>query len=325
LSLQDTRARLRTDFPFYARAALKVLDRGRLASFELRPAQAKLWDEIERQRVEGRPMGAVILKARKLGCSTMAQGMLLQRATLLPYHAAATIAHNTGTAGKLMEIAELMYANLPEIEDAELTLKPPIANRRRQKEIRFGEPDSFGVGGARAFGAQQSSMTVDTAKEFEAGRGFTLQSIHGSEVAYWPDLKRKLNSMQNAVDHTDPNTLTLYESTANGHNEFKDLCERAQSGAFELPLVFLSWFDDPRYRRKLTKSEARTFVVGDHAHGDEEPELTVRYKLDAEQLNWRRWAIENLCQGDVGSSTRSTRASRSRRSSRLVRPCSPAS
>jgi hypothetical protein len=124
--------------------------------------------------------------------------------------------------------------------------------------------------------------------------------MHGSEVAYWPDLKRKLNSMQNAVDHTDPNTLTLYESTANGHNEFKTLCERAQSGAFELPLVFLAWFDDPRYRRKLTQSQARAFVIGEHSHGEEEPELSVRYGLDAEQLNWRRWAIDNLCQGDVG-------------------------
>jgi hypothetical protein len=67
-----------------------------LISFVLRPAQLRLWTLIEGQRARGEPMGAVILKARKLGFSTMAQGLLLQRATLLPYHAAATIAHDTG-------------------------------------------------------------------------------------------------------------------------------------------------------------------------------------------------------------------------------------
>jgi hypothetical protein len=267
-----------------------------LISFVLRPAQLRLWTLIEGQRARGEPMGAVILKARKLGFSTMAQGMLLQRATLQPYHAAATIAHDTSTAGKLMEIAELMYQNLPDLSDPELTLKPQIANRRRQKEIRFGEPDDFRTGG-RSYGAGQSSMTVDTAKEFEAARGFTLHSVHGSEVAFWPDLKRKLTSVQNAVDHTDPNTLALYESTANGHNEFKALCERAQSGDFELPLLFSAWFDDPRYRRPLTRGER--FEIGVHPFGEEEPELHVRYALDDEQLNWRRWAIGNLCQGDV--------------------------
>jgi hypothetical protein len=299
VTLEQTRARLRTDFPFYARAALRVLDRGKLVPFTLRPAQLRLNATIEAQKRAGRVQGAVILKARKLGCSTMAQGMLLQRCTLTPYHAAATVAHDNDTAGRLMEIAELMYANLPDVDDPELTLKPLIANRRRLKEIRFGEPDDFLVHGARTYGAGQSSMTVGTAKEFEALRGSTLQSFHGSEVAYWADLKRKLTTVQNAVDHTDPQTLMLYESTANGHNEFKELCERAQAGEFELPLVFLAWFDDPRYRRKLTIPEARRFEIGEHTHGEEEPELHVRYDLDPEQLNWRRWAIENLCHGDV--------------------------
>jgi hypothetical protein len=143
MSLGETRARLRSDFPFYARAALKVVDRGRLVPFALRPAQLKLWTVLAGQRDRGEPMRAVVLKARKLGISTMAQGLLIQRTTLMPLHHANVIAHNSQTAGAIMEMAELMYANLPEIEDPELVLKPQIANRRRLKEMRFGEPDSF--------------------------------------------------------------------------------------------------------------------------------------------------------------------------------------
>jgi hypothetical protein len=268
--------------------------------FVLRPPQLKLWHVLEAQRARGEPMGAVVLKARKTGISTMAQGLLIWRTTLIRLHHANVIAHNSQTAGAIMEIAELMYSNLPEIEDPELMLKPPIANRRRLKELRFGEPDGFsGRNPRRTLGADHSSYVVDTAKEFEGARGLTLQSVHGSEVAFWADLKRKLISLDNAIDFTDPNTLVIYEGTANGFNEFKDLCDRAQAGEMQFPLVFIAWFDDPRYRRRLTAREAAEFVVGEHACGEEEPELVVRYGLDVEQLAWRRWAIENLCQSDI--------------------------
>jgi hypothetical protein len=300
MSLGETRARLRSDFPFYARAALKIRDRGRLVPFALRPAQVKLWTVLAGQRDRGEPMGAVVLKARKLGISTMAQGLMIQRTTLMPLHHANVIAHDMRTAGAIMEMAELMYANLPEIEDEELTLKPQIANRRRLKEMRFGQPDSFaGTHARRGFGADHSSYQVDTAKEFEGARGLTLQSLHGSEVAFWPDLKRKLTTLDNAVDHTDPTTLTVYESTANGYNEFKELCDRSQAGESQFPLVFFAWFDDPRYTRPLSAKAAAEFQIADHAFGEEEPELVVRYGLTPEQLHWRRWAIENLCQADI--------------------------
>jgi hypothetical protein len=111
VDLDRLRARLREDFPFYARAVLKVNDRGKLVPFLLRPAQHDLWAILAKQRREGRPMGAVILKARKLGFSTFAQGLLLQRTTLLPLHSSAVIAHNAQTAGVIMQMAELMYAN----------------------------------------------------------------------------------------------------------------------------------------------------------------------------------------------------------------------
>jgi hypothetical protein len=300
VTLERTRQRLRDDFPFYAHACLHVRDRGKLVPFELRPAQLKLWAVLKAQRDQGLPMCALVLKARKLGISTMSQGLLLQRTTLQPLHHANVIAHNAQTAGAIMEIAELMYANLPEVEDPELEIKPPIANRRRLKELRFGEPDQFaGMVAGKTFGANQSSYVVDTAKEFEGARGLTLQSVHGSEVAFWADLKRKLTTLSSAIDFTDPNTLAIYESTANGHNEFKAMCDRAMAGEGEFPLVFFAWFDDPRYRRPMTARAADRFQVAEHVYGEEEPELIEQYGLDVEQLSWRRWAIENLCQGDV--------------------------
>jgi hypothetical protein len=279
---------------------LKVANHGKLVPFVLRPAQHELWALLKAQRDQGLPMRAIILKARKLGFSTFAQGLLLQRTTLHPLHTAIVVAHNSPTAGAIVQVAETMYANLPEVDDALIDLKPPIANRRRMKEIRFGTPDRFaGIDAQRTIASGHSSLIVDTAREFEAGRGFTFQSVHGSEVGFWPDLKRKLNALANAVDTTDPDTLILLESTANGHNEFKILCDMAQAGEGDYPLFFAGWHEDPRYRRALTARDAARFVIGEHTYGEDEPELCERYSLDPEQLNWRRWAIEHLCQSDV--------------------------
>jgi hypothetical protein len=297
VNLDALRARLREDFPFYARAVLKVNDRGKLVPFVLRPAQHDLWAILARQRANGQPMGAVILKARKLGFSTFAQGLLLQRTTLLPLHSSAVIAHNAQTAGVIMQMAELMYANLPDdADDDELEIKPQIANRRRHKEIVFGNPDRFaGATADLKFGSNRRTLMVDTAREFEGGRGNTLRSVHGSEVAFWPDLKRKLTALRSAVDFTDPDSLVLLESTANGHNEFKLLCDQAINGEGDYPLFFAGWHADLRYRRAMTARDAAAFEVRD----DDEAALVKRFALDPEQLNWRRWAIESLCQGDV--------------------------
>lgn len=295
----ELREALRSDFPFYARAVLKVLDKGRLVPFELRPAQQRLWTTLSDQRAKGRPMRAIILKARKLGFSTFAQGLLLQRTTLKGLHRSIIVAHNVTTAGTIAEMAELMYAHLPDVSDPELTIKPPIANRRRLKEIRFGAPDRFTRFNERELGAGHSSLLIDTAREFEAGRGHTFQSVHGSEVAFYPDLKRKLTALLNAVPSDDPDTLVMLESTANGHNHFKELWDAASEGANDFAPFFAAWHEDPRYTRGFVGQQRKSFVVGDGPWGEDEAELQEIYSLTSEQLNWRRWAIENLCQSDL--------------------------
>jgi hypothetical protein len=299
VSLDVVRRRLREDYPFYARSVLKVPDKGRMTPFVFRPAQHDLWQLLKGQRDRGEPMRAIILKARKLGFTTFAQGLLMQRTTLRALHHSLLVAHRADTAAAILAVSEQMYAHLPDIEDPEIQIKPQIAARRRLKEIRFGTPDRFHRGENRRFGADHCSLTVDTAKEFEGARGLVLQSVHGSEVAFYPDLKRKLTALINAVDFTDPDTLILLESTANGYNEFKTLCDMAMSGEGDFPMFFAAWHADPRYSRKLTARQRDRFTLGGHAYGEDEEELTAAYGLSIEQLNWRRWAIEHLCQSDL--------------------------
>src|SRR5690606_32730054 len=125
------------------------------------------------------------------------------------------VAQDNDTAGALFEIGERIWANLP--PDEALALKPARANFRRGKEIMFAEPSRArrdqGIVGL------DSSLTVDTAKEVEAGRGWTYTDMHLSEVAFYGDV-RKITSLLNAVPD-EPGTMIVLESTANGNNHFK--------------------------------------------------------------------------------------------------------
>lgn len=296
--VQDVARRLREDFGFYAPTCLKIVaTSGKLVAFEPKPAQLRLEAVAARQEAEGRPVRIIVPKARKEGVSTWAVGRTVQRVTQRENHNAVCVAQDGSTASELLGMATLMHANLPDSE--QFAVKPPIANRRRHKELAFGNP----ARNTQASGDMglNSRLTVDTAKEFEAGRGFTYHSVHASEPAFWDDTKRKLTSLLNAVPD-DPGTMVILESTSNGHNHWRTLCYQAQDGENDFELVFLAWFEEPQYVRPfISDTERREFEerVGSGPYGAEEHDLIEIHGCSLEQLNWRRWKIANSCQGDL--------------------------
>jgi hypothetical protein len=287
-----------TDTPFFAENCLRIVDkRGRRVALVPNEPQLRFDATLEEQRAEGRPMRAIVLKARQLGISTWTQAKIIQRVTQNSDHHALTVAQDKTTAGQLIGIAELMYANLP--ADDELAIKPPLRNQRRQKEMLFGEPSVT----ARMEGrlGLNSSMKVDTAQELEAGRGFTYRSIHLSEVAFWVDIRRKMTALLNTVPD-EPETLIVIESTANGHNEFKEWWDRAEAGESDYTPFFAAWHEDSTYTRPFSdQGEREAFIetIGEGPYGEDEPRLQTDYGCSPEQLHWRRWCIANRCDGDL--------------------------
>ena len=58
---------------------LKIRDKkARLIDFKLNAAQMKLYGAIARQYRKGRPIRAIILKARQMGFSTLTEGMIFK-------------------------------------------------------------------------------------------------------------------------------------------------------------------------------------------------------------------------------------------------------
>lgn len=292
--IEAFKERLRTDTPLWGREVGKILDKDRrIVPYECNPGQLAFDAKVEAQRLAGRPMRAVVLKARQIGFSTHIQGKLIQRATMTPDYHTAVVAHDKETGGKLYRIGQRFYSKLPE------EIKPGIAAYRKGSFLHFGDKgDSWMEGEIWP----DSSYYVDTANETEAGRGGTYAAIHGSEVAFWADFVTKLTALQSAVPD-NPETMLFLESTANGHNDFKDFWDDAAAGKNEYLAFFWAWHQEPSYTLPFSNDwEREAFVIGDGNEGpiaEDEEDLIDRFGLSLEQLNWRRSTIRNKTLGRV--------------------------
>lgn len=294
-AVEVAKERLAWDTPLFAEECAWIVDkRGQLVRLVPKPAQLKLDAALEAQRAAGLPMRCLIGKCRQWGGSTWVDTKMVQRTTQRANHRSLIVAQDGGTAENLFRMVHTMYSHLPEEE----WLKPPIANQRRGRLLYFSNPSRM----SRAQGDMglNSFILAEPAGEFEAGRGHTFHSLHGSECAFWPDLKRKLTSLLQTVPD-EPETMVVLESTANGFNHWKTLWDQAEAGENDFVTVFVAWWEEAGYTRPFIDDEEREAFaseVGSGDYGDEEPGL-IAMGLSLEQLNWRRWAIVNKCQGDL--------------------------
>lgn len=317
-ALEEARRRFREDYTFYPERCLKIVTKGGdLVAFRLKRPQERLARGLMAQREAGAPQRAIILKSRQVGFSTLAQGLMIQRATQTPNHHALIVAQDTKTVGSIFRMGRRMWRHLP------ADVKPPLVgdrNGRGEAFMHFGEPSrmlrSQGLAGL------DSLIEVGSAREVDAGRGITPHSLHLSEVAFWRSSEKML-ALKNAVPEV-PGSLILEESTANGHNWFREDWHAAVAGESGYLAIFTPWFEEDEYRIRFPDAQAlESFAasVGHGKYGEDEPELMrliperireweaewgdepltdeqLRVRV-LEHLAWRRRTIAARCEGDV--------------------------
>jgi hypothetical protein len=315
--LEAVRRRLRDDYVFYPERALWIVDKqGTRRRFMLKRPQRRLNRALMAQRDAGMPQRAVALKARQVGVSTDVQGLTVQRATQHENHLAMVLAQDRQTAGALFKIGDYMWANLP------ADIKPPRsqnADTQDRKYSVFGEP-SMALRRQGLMGLN-SRIEIATPKGLSA-RGRTPRTLHISEYAFWTVDEALIGILNGVPD--DPGTLVVIESTAKGHNHFKDDWDLAVSGESGYYPFFSPWFEEEEYRRPMNDADAATLERGLGRHprwGADEPQLadTIREEYVKwagednepapdeawlerrvlEHLAWRRWAIPAKCRGSV--------------------------
>ena len=239
---------------YLARHLLRVRDRsGGLSALRANPAQAA----FERGRGAGAGTGNIVLKARQMGMTTWIAGRFFLKTITARGVLTVQVAHTHEAAEGLFGMVERMWQNLPAAW-REGPLRRTRANR-----------------GQMVFGELEGEFRVMSAGEQNAGRGWTIQNLHASEVARWPgDAAATLAGLRAALV---PGGELALESTPNGaHGAF--YAEWMRAGESGLERHFFPWWLEPGYRAtaaagKLT--EAEEALVREHG-------------LDRAQIGFRR-------------------------------------
>jgi Terminase RNaseH-like domain len=257
--------RLKDDFPFYAPRALRIRTKaGRIEPFRLNSAQQVLHDAIERQRGEAGRVRVLCLKGRQQGVSTYVQGRFFWRVTHGRGLRAFILTHQDSATNNLFGMAERFHENCPP------DLKP-VLGASNAKELDFKVLDS--------------GYKVGTAGNKGVGRSDTIQLFHGSEAAFWPNAEEHVMGALQAVPDVDE-TEVMLESTSNGPSGvFYDRCMAALRGETDFRLVFIPWFLQPEYRRKVAEGFELT---------GEEAEYAATHGLGLDQMAWRRAKVREL-------------------------------
>lgn len=286
---------------WYIENFLKIRDKkAQIVPFKLNKAQNIVNDLIERDKARGVPKRYIVLKARQMGLSTLFEGLIFQDTANHENKNSLIIAHEEQASTNLFNMSKLYYEQLPEI------LKP-MKKYANGKVLQFENPEQDDKLKMLNPGLR-SKISIATAGTGEVGRSATFHNIHASEVAFFPDAKVTMLGLLQAVPD-QPNTLVVLESTANGVGDwFHEMWKKAERGENEFTPIFLPWCIQDEYQRPFSSEAEKEQFLKEISHtsvdasGAEirsyEYEIMVKYGLSLEQLNWRRYTIQNKCQGD---------------------------
>lgn len=270
----------------YIENCLKIKTKsGTVVPFRLNDAQRKLYAVAKRQQDDGKPVRLIILKARQLGFSTLTEGLIFHACATRKNVNALIVAHREDATANLFRMSKLFYDELP------APVKPMLRASNAQ-ELVFENPSKL-RSEREARPGLRSRIRCATAGGRGIGRSDTLQCVHLSEYAFWPDgADRKASTLAGILQAVPslPGTMVVIESTANGFEDFKERWDAAVAGENDFEPVFFAWFENPDYSMPVVPGTEWT---------PEERELRDAYQLTDEQLQWRRWCIANNCGGSL--------------------------
>ena len=270
----------------YIENCLKIKTKsGTVVPFRLNDAQQKLYAVAKRQQDAGKPVRLIILKARQLGFSTLTEGLIFHACATRKNVNALIVAHREDATANLFRMSKLFYDELP------APVKPMLRASNAQ-ELVFENPSKL-RSEREARPGLRSRIRCATAGGRGIGRSDTLQCVHLSEYAFWPDgADGKASTLAGILQAVPslPGTMVVIESTANGFEDFKERWDAAVAGENDFEPVFFAWFENPDYSMPVVPGTEWT---------PEERELRDAYRLTDEQLQWRRWCIANNCGGSL--------------------------
>ncbi len=247
---------------------------GRLVPFFLNDEQKRFLDLFCEEYKKGKSIKILILKSRQQGFTTLITAIQLCLLLTQEGFKGTTVAHlKDATANIFENRAKLIYENIPE----GLKHMPKRSNAR---ELTVEE-----TGG---------TWNCFTAGSKDSARSITLNFVHGSERAFWANALANKASITSALA---PHSIEIYETTANGFNDFKDEWDDAVAGNTDFIPYFSYWFRQPEYTAEfesdLLKDEFIDAVKAGERYKNVDSqfmeflnELLLNENLEYEQIYW---------------------------------------
>ena len=253
---------------------LKIITKeGKIAPFVLNNIQLDFLNKLN-QLQKDKYRKIVILKARQFGMSTFIESLFFRKILFQEGKRAFVIAHQSQSTSAIFNITNLFYEELPDYIKQTF---PQEKSNAKEIKMKYGK----------------SSIRIGTAGGDEIGRGLTNNYLHCSEVAFWDKPELIIASLMETVADAGDN-ITIYESTANGYNFFKEEFEKGLRNDNNTKSIFYGWHQFEEYKRPLDNITKEDFY---DSMTEEERNLQKIYKLSLEQINWRRNKIKTDYEG----------------------------
>ena len=226
--------------------------------FKLRPPQKKINDNLGQMDI--------ILKARQEGISSLILARFALDWLTIENIRCVVVSHEDKATQRLFDRVRYYIESMSKTWPGEMPFKMKYNSRREIVNLEKNSVFYIGTAGAKAF-----------------GRGDTINNLHLSELALWPDQERVMTGLLQAVPKDGRVTI---ESTANGMGDyFYDLWVKSSAKKSGFKTHFLAWFEDPDYIMPVTYDLELT---------EQEQVLINKYGLSREQIAWRRWKINQM-------------------------------
>lgn len=243
--------------------------KGKIVRFILNGPQIKISKAIFKQIKAKRPIRIVLLKARQFGGSTLVEAVQYLWTKAFKGTQYYVISNDTPSARHLYRMFDTFWQY------------DPYHIERKYTKIGLEYKD----GGTR--------VDLDSGYKGQIGRGFTLNGLHISEIAFWrePDLSI-LAVLQTVPD--EPLSIVVFESTADGVGNYFHALWIRQGGKYER--VFIGWWEHKEYKMAFSSLAAKREF--EETLTDYEKNGVAEFGWTSEQLNWRRETIIDKCNGD---------------------------
>ena len=270
------RLRCRHDFEYWCITCVRIKHKttGRDVPFRLNAPQRHVASLLEEDRLAGRPLRMIMLKARQWGGSTLVQMYMawIQSVHRRNWHSL-ICAHVKDTAGQIRGMYTRMLSSYPEglWDGDEAPAFKPFERSTNVREIT----------------GRGCRVTIASAESQESVRGFDFAMAHLSETAFWPHTPRHspddmIRAVCGAVAY-EPLTLVVMESTANGvGNYFHREWLRAEKGESDKRAVFVPWHAIEIYRLPVADDE----VEGLWASLTDDERRLWQQGLTLEMIHW---------------------------------------